>query len=809
MSFSINTNVASLQAQNYLRTSSDFQGKTISRVTSGLRIVQSGDDAAGLAIANGYRSDEAVLTQGIRNANDGLSQLQIADGGLNNISQLIDRARTLATQSASGTFTGDRTVLNKEFQNVVGEIDRQAQAIGLNQNGTFAKAISVFIGGGKGLTSSGAISNGSVGIDLSQNTVDSKSLGLSGLQALGNGNPAANAVSTVDIGTGSKFTSVSAILTDSNNVSTEAVPGNTVFSFTGPGFSDATTGAAPVKVSVNLNGVTDTTTLVSAINSAIASTGNGTNPQSTAFKNANIVASIVTDSSGRQQLAFNSSTSAFQVQAGDNIANALIGNLATPNTNADGVSAFSTVASGATVAAVASTGTFKLRVIGLGQATATDLTVNVTAADTGAAVATDVQTAINGNAALKAQGLTVAYNSASHKFTFSGPAGGTFEIQVSNDSDNALGFGTLTSGGANFDTTSYTGAAAPAASVLGSFQISIGGATQTVTANTGAALSNTIANLNTAIQANAALKGAGIYATSDATNTFVQINSSTGTSFRIGVTGNDNIFNNGTASTGVVSNGTDVSKYAAVNTLNSGGAQESVQYGSNTDAYSFTGIRVSGESQVVSLTSTDSNGTQHALNITLNTTNGNSLDQALKTINASLQQTNDSTLQKLYAVKEQNGASGTEGIRFLSTESFKVSLGTSASGAGITDSSGIVGSTAQGESLSSATLAGGSLADITNQSTAEAAVTALGNAVSKLGTAQAVVGRGENQFTYAVNLAQSQLTNTQTAESRIRDADLASEAANLTKAQILIQAGVAALAQANSAPEQVLSLLRG
>ena len=62
--------------------------------------------------ANGGRPvDQSVLSQGIRNANDGLSQLQIADGGINNISKLLDRARTLATQSASGTFTGDRTVL--------------------------------------------------------------------------------------------------------------------------------------------------------------------------------------------------------------------------------------------------------------------------------------------------------------------------------------------------------------------------------------------------------------------------------------------------------------------------------------------------------------------------------------------------------------------------------------------------------------------------------------------------------------------------------------------------------------------------
>ena len=91
---------------------------------------------------------------------------------------------------------------------------------------------------------------------------------------------------------------------------------------------------------------------------------------------------------------------------------------------------------------------------------------------------------------------------------------------------------------------------------------------------------------------------------------------------------------------------------------------------------------------------------------------------------------------------------------------------------------------------------------------AQAAVSALAEAVSTIGKAQAVVGRGQNQFNFAVNLAASQLTNLAAAESRIRDADLAEEAANLTKAQILLQAGVSALAQANSAPQQVLSLLQ-
>ena len=125
MAFTINTNIASMQAQEYLRATSDFQAKTINKVTSGLRIVNAGDDAAGLAIANFYRSDQAVLTQGVRNANDAMATLQTIDGGVSNIGKLLDRARTLAAQSASDAFSGSRSVLNSEFQSVMTEIDRQ------------------------------------------------------------------------------------------------------------------------------------------------------------------------------------------------------------------------------------------------------------------------------------------------------------------------------------------------------------------------------------------------------------------------------------------------------------------------------------------------------------------------------------------------------------------------------------------------------------------------------------------------------------------------------------------------------------
>ena len=107
-SFSVVSNISAVNAQANLTTTNIGLQKALERLSSGFRINKSGDDAAGLAVANSYRSEQAVLTQGIRNASDGLSTLQIKDGALNNISTLLDRLATLATQSASASSTVDR-----------------------------------------------------------------------------------------------------------------------------------------------------------------------------------------------------------------------------------------------------------------------------------------------------------------------------------------------------------------------------------------------------------------------------------------------------------------------------------------------------------------------------------------------------------------------------------------------------------------------------------------------------------------------------------------------------------------------------
>ncbi len=183
MSISFQTNYASLVAQTNLSNNSDFQTRTIESLTSGYRINQSGDDAAGLAVANRYRSSVTELTQGVLNANDGVSSLQIADGGLNNISTILDRLKTLATESASSTFTGDRSNINVEYQQLVQDITREAASIGLNGGGSYNQLNQVYIGGGNNAA------NSQITIDLSgtQNQVDAAGLGIANTSVLGGG----------------------------------------------------------------------------------------------------------------------------------------------------------------------------------------------------------------------------------------------------------------------------------------------------------------------------------------------------------------------------------------------------------------------------------------------------------------------------------------------------------------------------------------------------------------------------------------------------------------------------------------------
>jgi flagellin len=125
MAFSILNNIPSLAAQNQLSMTSASLQKTLFRLSSGSRINSGADDAAGLAIADGLAANSTALTQSARNATDGIGKLQVADGALGQVTTLLNRAVTLATEAATGTVSSSqRDALDAEFTQIKAEIDR-------------------------------------------------------------------------------------------------------------------------------------------------------------------------------------------------------------------------------------------------------------------------------------------------------------------------------------------------------------------------------------------------------------------------------------------------------------------------------------------------------------------------------------------------------------------------------------------------------------------------------------------------------------------------------------------------------------
>jgi len=133
MAMVINSNIMSLNAQRNLMISSGDQNQAMERLSSGKRINSAADDAAGLAISNRMTSQVRGLDQAIRNANDGQSLIQTAEGALGETTNILQRMRELSIQSANGTYDdGNRSTLNAEVQQLISEIDRISETTKFN-----------------------------------------------------------------------------------------------------------------------------------------------------------------------------------------------------------------------------------------------------------------------------------------------------------------------------------------------------------------------------------------------------------------------------------------------------------------------------------------------------------------------------------------------------------------------------------------------------------------------------------------------------------------------------------------------------
>jgi len=158
MALVINHNMMAMTATRNLDTAYDSLSKATNQLSSGLRINSAADDAAGLAVRELMRSNIAALNQGVRNANDGISMLQTADGALQVVDEKLIRMKELAEQAATGTYTStQRLIIDSEYQAMASEITRIASATDFNGIYLLNGNLSGSTNNDRGLTATGKL----------------------------------------------------------------------------------------------------------------------------------------------------------------------------------------------------------------------------------------------------------------------------------------------------------------------------------------------------------------------------------------------------------------------------------------------------------------------------------------------------------------------------------------------------------------------------------------------------------------------------------------------------------------------------
>lgn len=146
MKITLGNNIASLQAQRRLNESSNTLARVSERLASGLRINSASDDAAGLAISSSLQSESRLMTQALRNINDGISMLSIADAALDELSKVVVRIKELAEQAANGVYSGtQRAALDAEAQALRNEYNRVIESTTFNDRSLFTSTESLYL----------------------------------------------------------------------------------------------------------------------------------------------------------------------------------------------------------------------------------------------------------------------------------------------------------------------------------------------------------------------------------------------------------------------------------------------------------------------------------------------------------------------------------------------------------------------------------------------------------------------------------------------------------------------------------------
>ena len=707
----INTNVMSLNAQRNLNSSGSSLATSLQRLSSGMRINSAKDDAAGLAISNRMTAQIRGLNQASRNANDGISLAQTAEGDLQAITNSLQRIRELAVQSANATnSSSDRAALQAEASQLISEIDRLASASSFN------------------------------GVQLLDGTFTSQQF-----QVGANANETINVASIASSRTSAIGQSNTATVTAANAVGAALNAGD--LTVNGNNVAPTSRDAAAVAAAIN--------------NAASDVTATATNSQAVTYNTVN---------SGTPQAATTLS----------------VGNYTGAVSNAVNASASSTSSGGVHTSSVSSAigQTYSLTVGGVTAFTSTTTTTTETV------TAANIDTQITANtAALNAAGITIAGTAAGGNLVFSRTDGADFSVVVANTfGGTAGGFA-----GGNFATGTNNITNGTEARTDNAFTLALDGA-QVYTEAGSVGASVTAAELDAAI------------------TTFVN-NSNGAYAIDSGsIAGNNLVLSK--------ADGTDVS-LAITSNFTGGPTGTAGAFGGLTTASSTNGT-TSGEATAINYTlDIDGNSLDFSTvgaNGVVTGTEVAALVDALEGYTASYAGTNltvtkDDGSNVVFSEGGTDDGGAGEGFVAASTTLYGTVSITTSEGVDLT----IGGATAASAGFSvaqqtttAASLSGTTIAntDISSVSGANAAIVSVDAALDTINSSRAQLGAIQSRFDTVVSALSTTSENLSAARSRIQDADFAAETAALTKTQILQQAGISILSQANSQPQLVLSLLQ-
>ena len=764
-----------------------------SRLSTGLRINQAADDTAGMAVSEKLKNQVRGLNQAQRNAQDSVSMLQTAEGALTETHGILARIRELAVQSANDTLTvSDRANLQAEADQLVAEVDRIASSTQFNGITLLNKNSSVSLhNSGLGLTFQiGANSGNTLGVTLS--AVRAQDLG--DVQTLNAAHAVTGGAKTIDVGSATAVNYNATVDTAFDVRDAINAAGGDITASVKNGKLRLESSAAVSAVFANDGG--DLQSTLFATNATV-----NTVASSTSLEDLGVSASgtmTITATSGTITGA--TTLTNLGINSGDTLVLGLskaagTGGAAGTMTLADlGVTAGGTLTIAFADAGVSPTET-------------RSIAVTYQTSDTLSALASRIDTAVTEAAALTASGstgtdtlaVTVGGSAGSGAITLTGNttaySGGTLTINagtiLTDLADSNSGSGSLIS---KLNLTTITGATTGTTSAS-SATVNTAAFTESVTYTVGseADLTAFAAGLQTAIQ------GAGAIGTStafDVTSATAVINGSNQLAIDVSPS------SNGVTIATITGSGTN-----ALRTLFGLGAAPA-----SATATSAMNVAAQTETATVSYTTSDTLSTiatKIATAVTGIGQVGTSLIAgnagAAASFNAGTSMIDITGVDTDTTLTFSSGALRT--ALNLAAPDTATASGTTSSSAAIVQNAYRLSSIALTGVTSISSSSSGSI-DISTQTAASAAISTLDSAINQVSTARANIGAIENRLDSTSRSLAVASENTAAANSRIADADIAQSMSEMVRAQILQQAGISVLAQANQAPSLVLQLLR-